>query len=747
MSVVAEPPVADADVVPSSRVDMARPARVLDDPVDRVVLAGIVAVIGAVHLIAHREGLAVGMDVATQFIPWFGWLGDQLAAGNVPQWNPTVLSGTPSAGDPLSGWGYLPAMLPFSMLPLGAAVHAFLLAQLLLTAIGTYLLARALRLPPVAAVAAVVVAAGNGFVFQRNLCCVAFVSVEAWLPWLLLGIDRALATTGARRVGAWAVAGLALSQIAAGWLGQGTLYVLIVAAAWLAWRGLGAPLPHAQRWRLVATNAVALAAVGAGLSAAVVWPRLQINPATNLAGGYPGQSLTNWFGGWWPADWIELLRPGIWHVGAVAAGLAVFAVIVSRRSRLVQFLAGVVVGALVLAMPAVTPLNAPLFVLPGLDRVLTHAPQRALLIAYPAIALLVGVGVSRLRIPRVGTSVVALALLALLAGELAWSNVRAFQQALDAPRNPELMRRIDPDTFYEPSGAGRFLQRQRDDGEIGRYAAFTPVPRGDGSVVAASYFFFWHYPSVQWLEAHNESMLLGLEHTQGYNPIHLARYDELIAAGNRFAQDYHVANLVPTAFDSGVFDLLNGRWVVLNRTIDHTDANLVGERLASWPEVHVDERVRVLENPDALPRAWLVHEARQVAPGRAAAVLAGGEIDPRTTALVEAPPPPLDPGGDGTARVVARGTDALTVDVETSGDALLIVSETFHPAWRATVDGRPVELRVVDHVLRGVAVSAGRHTVEISVSRTVLDAGLAVTAGTVLALAAAAWWLRRRETA
>lgn len=746
MSVVAGPQVADADVVPSSRVDMARPARVLDDPVDRVVLAGIVAVIVAVHLIAHREGLAVGMDVATQFIPWFGWLGDQLAAGNVPQWNPTVFSGTPSAGDPLSGWGYLPAMLPFSMLPLGAAVHAFLLAQLLLTAIGTYLLARALRLPPVAAVAAVMVAAGNGFVFQRNLCCVAFVSVEAWLPWLLLGIDRALATTGARRVGAWAVAGLALSQIAAGWLGQGTLYVLIVAAAWLAWRGLGAPLPHAQRWRLVATNAVALAAVGAGLSAAVVWPRLQINPATNLAGGYPGQSLTNWFGGWWPSDWIELLRPGIWHVGAVAAGLAVFAVIVSRRSRLVQFLAGVVVGALVLAMPAVTPLNAPLFVLPGLDRVLTHAPQRALLIAYPAIALLVGVGVSRLRIPRVGTSVVALALLALLAGELAWSNVRAFQQALDAPRNPELMRRIDPDTFYEPSGAGRFLQRQRDDGEIGRYAAFTPVPRGDGSVVAASYFFFWHYPSVQWLEAHNESMLLGLEHTQGYNPIHLARYDELIAAGNRFAQDYHVANLVPTAFDSGVFDLLNGRWVVLNRTIDHTDANLVGERLASWPEVHVDERVRVLENPDALPRAWLVHEARQVAPGRAAVVLAGGEIDPRTTALVEAPPPPLDPGGDGTARVVARGTDALTVDVETSGDALLIVSETFHPAWRATVDGRPVELRVVDHVLRGVAVSAGRHTVEISVGRTVLDAGLAVTAGTVLALAAVAWWLRRRET-
>ncbi|CAN5914059.1 hypothetical protein BH23ACT10_BH23ACT10_16650 [soil metagenome] len=723
---------------------MACAGQVLDARADRGVLSGLVVLVVVVHLIAHRGGLAVGMDMATQFIPWFGWLGEQLSAGTVPQWNPAVFSGTPSAGDPLSGWGYLLAMLPFSVLPLGAAVHVFVVSQLVLVATGTYVLARALRLPPAAALAAALVATFNGFVFQRNVCCVAFASVEAWLPWLLLGIDRSLATTGARRVGAWALAGLALSQIAAGWPGQGTLYVLLLAAAWLVGRGLAGPLPPRRRLRVVATNAVALGAVGTGLSAAGVWPRLQINPATNLAGGYPGQSLTNWYAGWWPADWVELLRPGIWHVGAVSIALAVVAVVVARRERPVQLLAAVVIGALVLALPIVTPLNAPLFAIPGMDRVLTHAPQRALLVAYPAIALLVGVAVARLRIPRVAAPVVALLLIALLAGELAWSNVRAFQHALDAPRNPALMRRIDPDAFYEPSGAGRFLQRERDRGELGRYAAFTPVPRPDGSVVAASYFFFWHYPSVQWLEAHNESMLLGLEHIQGYNPIHLARYDDLIAAGNRRDQDYHVANLVPTAFDSSVFDLLNGRWVVLNRGVDHTDPDLVGERMASWPQVYLDEQVRVLRNPDALPRAWLVHEARQVAPGEAPALLAGGDVDPRTTALLEVAPPPLDPDGRGTVRVIARDTDALTIDVEASGDALLVVSETFHPAWRATVDGRPADLRVTDHVLRGVAVPAGRHTVEISHDRTVLSAGLAVTAVTALALAAAAWWARRR---
>ena len=496
----------------------AAPARVLDDRRDRVALTGLTVVVIAVHVVVHRRGVLVGMDVATQFIPWFGWLGEQLAALHVPRWNPTVLSGMPSAGDPLSGWGYLPAMVSFTLFELGRAVHTFLIVQLLLVATGTYVLARALRLSVAGALAAAVTATFNGFMFQRNVCCVAFVSVEAWIPWLLLGIERGLVTAGVRRVGAWALAGIALTQVTGGWLGQGTVYVLVLAGVWLVGRALSAGGSWRSRLRTLGVNAAALAVVGAGLSAAVVWPRLQINPSTNLAGGYPGQSLSDWHGGWWPADWTALVEPGIWHVGAVPLTVAVVALGVARRDRLAWLLGAVVAGALVLALPVRTPLNAPLLVVPGFDRMLTHAPQRALLIAYPGVALLVGIAVTRLRPHRGATRVVATLALVLLAGELAWANTVEIRRALDAPRNPDLLRRIDPASFYEPSGAGAFLQRQRDRGELGRYAAFTPVRRPDGSVVSASYFFFWHYPSVQWLEAHNESMLLGIEHVQGLQP-------------------------------------------------------------------------------------------------------------------------------------------------------------------------------------------------------------------------------------
>jgi hypothetical protein len=318
---------------PATTPHGAPPSRVLDDRHDRVALVALTCAVVAVHVVVHRDGALVGMDVATQFVPWFGWLGGQLAAGHIPQWNPTAFSGMPSAGDPLSGWGYLTAMVPFAVLGLGRAVQAFLVLQLLLVATGTYVLARALRVSVVGALAAAVVATCNGFVFQRNLCCVAFVSVEAWTPWLLLGIERGLATTGARRVGAWALAGIAVTQAAGGWPGQGTLYVLLLAGTWLVGRALstGGRLP--ERLRSLGGSGMALAVVGVGLSAAVVWPRLQLNPSTNLAGGYPGQGLANWHGGWWPSDWSALVEPGIWHVGVVSLVLALTAVVLARHDR------------------------------------------------------------------------------------------------------------------------------------------------------------------------------------------------------------------------------------------------------------------------------------------------------------------------------------------------------------------------------------------------------------------------------
>ncbi len=91
-------------------------------------------------------GVVVSKDPITQYYPWYSYLGEGLRSGDIPAWNPSQFSGAPFAGDPLSGWTYLPAMILFTILPFSVAASSFVLVHLLLAGLFTYALARVLSI-------------------------------------------------------------------------------------------------------------------------------------------------------------------------------------------------------------------------------------------------------------------------------------------------------------------------------------------------------------------------------------------------------------------------------------------------------------------------------------------------------------------------------------------------------------------------------------------------------------------------
>jgi hypothetical protein len=134
------------------------------------------------------------------------------------------------------------------------------------------------------------------------------------------------------------------------------------------------------------------------------------------------------------------------------------------------------------------------------------------------------------------------------------------------------------------------------------------------------------------------------------------------------------------------------------------------------------------------------------------ALLNADEVNLRETAVVtEVPAPaPAPAAGNSAVRIEQWEADRQIVHADLSAPGLLILSEVYYPGWEATVDGQRADLVRADGILRGVALPAGSHRVEVRYAPGSLAWGLWISA---LALAAsvlagiAGWRLSRRAGA
>jgi hypothetical protein len=745
-------------------------------------------------------GIVVGKDTVTQYYPWYSYLGERLRSGDIPAWNPYQFSGAPFAADPLSGWTYLPAMILFTILPVSLAAGGYLFVHLLLAGLFTYALARVLCINVAGALLASVAYEFNGFMYWRNLCCSPYASVMTWLPLAVLGAELAIRSSRWLDRGLWwGVGGLALSQVLAAWPGQGSYYALLALGSYVAYRTLLFPPGNIRGIRgralglLLHGGGVLL--FGFGLAAAGILPRLEYQTLSSLADGYANiEGVRAAWGGWTSEDWKRLLVPSLVYPGLTTLALALAAPLLARGRHAVPYFVVLVLCTLILAGREVTPLHSVLYdLLPGFEWIHPHGPARIKVILYLGFALLAGATLSRLgergrsagilvAVPGLtslllitfgmsggvqnlfstdlGTTIPAASLLALVAANVCTviyavsplgRRMAAFLMVLvvfvdlfaagratiadyeTADLGKELVK-IDLARYYEPTRAAKFLRSESEDAPA-RYFGFGPHPHGEKRSFHYNNWFAERDTTA--LLASNLGTSSGLQSIQGYNAVHIARYDEYIEALNGRSQGYHDTDVVPQGLNSPLLDLLNVRYIIVP-AVAQPEQSVLRELKDTHPTVYSDDRVDVLENRDALPRAWIVHSAKRVAQTETLELLNSGEVNPRLTALLEHSPPDLSRPDDASAdRALVKTYEADRISLRTSTGApgLLMLSEAFYPAWKAYIDGRPVPLYVADHLLRAIPVPAGEHTVELRYESWTLRVGTAVSllAGLMLA--------------
>jgi hypothetical protein len=106
-------------------------------------------------------------------------------------------------------------------------------------------------------------------------------------------------------------------------------------------------------------------------------------------------------------------------------------------------------------------------------------------------------------------------------------------------------------------------------------------------------------------------------------------------------------------------------------------------------------------------------------------------------------------GGTAAAAVITGyGANRVDVRVDTEKHALLVLSDTWFPGWRALVNGREQPVVRVNHTLRGVMLQPGGSRVEFVYRPRSFFAGLALSAAAatiLVTLCAAGYVLRRRR--
>ena len=206
--------------------------------------------------------------------------------------------------------------------------------------------------------------------------------------------------------------------------------------------------------------------------------------------------------------------------------------------------------------------------------------------------------------------------------------------------------------------------------------------------------------------------------------------------------------------------VLRGLSLIDQRTGAHWALTVSSE--GRFARVHSGD-VKVYENLDLLPRAYVVHAARVLPDDEAAlAALADPSFDPAREVILmeggggkgedgkgkeekgkgerERRPFSIFPfsseGGEEVAVVQVYEPERVVVQVTLAEPGYLVLSDTHYPGWKAWVDGGAAPILRANLLFRAVALEAGEHTVEFRYQPASLRWGAVISLAALVALMA-----------
>lgn len=212
--------------------------------------------------------------------------------------------------------------------------------------------------------------------------------------------------------------------------------------------------------------------------------------------------------------------------------------------------------------------------------------------------------------------------------------------------------------------------------------------------------------------APNFSTNYHIQTLDGYDPLFLKRYGELIAASERGQPDIsspfgfnRIIN--PQRFESKIVDLMGVKYVLSLEKIKNPD----------FIEVFKEGQTLVYENKNAFPRAFFINNLKVVKDkDEAINFIFSNDIDLRKDGVVENYNGRASKFSDGKVSIVKYSESKVLLKTENKGEGFLVLTDSFYPSWHVRIDGKETKIYRTDYNFRGVIVPDGDHEVEFYIT-------------------------------
>jgi hypothetical protein len=220
----------------------------------------------------------------------------------------------------------------------------------------------------------------------------------------------------------------------------------------------------------------------------------------------------------------------------------------------------------------------------------------------------------------------------------------------------------------------------------------------------------------------------------GYSSLYPRRYGEFL-----HLSQYGLGVPIPDEFSrwtrfktfgSPLLDLINTKYILLPpfaASVRNPELELVYEG-----------EIKIYKNKDAFPRVFFVPRYQFCGTRKQAyeAVGACSSSDFRNRVILESMPPTefrdnnkaMRQKATSKIQIISYKGDRIELDVYTDQKGFLVISDNYHPGWRARVDGQETTVLRGNYIMRAIPIRDGKHKVELTFRPKVLIAGMVITA-------------------